>query len=66
RSDGAFLKTLNAHSFKLEENNFWYPRKLVMQNHLNGKRTEMLVNEVAFNPGLKAADFSERALRRGR
>ncbi|MCG8672987.1 MAG: outer membrane lipoprotein-sorting protein [Pseudomonadales bacterium] len=64
--DGAFLKTLAAHSFKLEKNNFWYPRKLVMQNHLNGKRTEMLVNDVAFNPGLKVADFSERALRRGR
>ena len=38
---GAQIKTLIASDFKLYENRFWRPMKMVMTNHITGKATEM-------------------------
>jgi outer membrane lipoprotein-sorting protein len=38
---GAHMKTLISSDFKMFENKYWRPMKMVMTNHLTGKSTEM-------------------------
>lgn len=38
---GAHIKTLTSSEFKLLENKYWRPMRMVMTNHITGKSTEM-------------------------
>lgn len=45
---------------------FWRPLTLNMVNQQNGKSTQITINNLAFNVGLKDADFNQNTLKRAR
>ena len=57
-------KTLVSSDFKLFENRYWRPMKMVMTNHLNGKSTEMLWASYDFRAHLTATDLEPYSLGR--
>jgi len=61
---GTLLKTMTADRFELYKERFWRARRLVMQNHVTGKGTEMLWSNFDFDTELKSEDFTTRALER--
>lgn len=61
------LKTLTAADFRQHDGRFWRADKLVMQNHLSGKSTELHWENFRYGVGLVAErDFSTTSLRRAR
>jgi len=61
------LKTLTAHDFQLHKDRFWRADRLVMQNHVTGKSTELHWENFRYGVGLVAErDFSTTSLRRVR
>ena len=60
------LKTLTAHGFKVYGEGFWRPDRMVMENHQNGKTTELVFEGWEFGSGLAEDDFTPSRLRRAR
>lgn len=59
---GAHMKTLTSSEFKLFENRFWRPMKMVMTNHLTGKSTEMRWSSYDFKANLTAEQMAPFSL----
>jgi hypothetical protein len=57
-------KTLISSDFKLFENRYWRPMKMVMSNHLSGKSTEMLWSAYDFKVHLTPNDLEPFSLGR--
>ncbi len=62
----SLLKTLSYSDYKLYLGKYWRALTSNMQNHQNGKSTELKWDNYAFNNGLKERDFSKNALKRVR
>jgi outer membrane lipoprotein-sorting protein len=64
---GSLLKTLALSDFQFYENQFWKPGRMFMENHENGKTTELLWSNFRFRVGLiDERDFSTNSLKRAR
>ena len=59
---GAMIKTLISSEFKLYENRFWRPMKMVMTNHITGKSTEMRWSSYDFKVHLTAEQMAPFSL----
>ncbi len=63
----SLLKTLTVSDFELHEDEFWKPARMFMENHENGKTTELLWSNFRFRVGLiDERDFSTNSLKRAR
>lgn len=58
------LKTLTWEGYRAYGEGFWRPARMVMQNHQNGKSTELIFSDWRFGTGLTAEDFTPTRLRR--
>ncbi|TNC79266.1 MAG: outer membrane lipoprotein-sorting protein [Oleiphilus sp.] len=63
---GDLLKTLKSTNFKKHLNKYWRAEQMVMNNHQNGKSTELIWSNFRFNEGLKDSDLSKNSLKRAR
>lgn len=54
---GDLLKTLNTHDWTLYNERFWRPSRSSMVNHQTNRSSDMLLNEVELQIGLKKSDF---------
>ena len=63
---GDHVKTLEVTGYRLYEDRFWRADRFMMVNHVSGKSTEILWQNMAFGTGLDAADFDKSALKRAR
>ncbi len=62
----ALLKTLNYRDYQQYLGQHWRPGMMQMENHQNGKSTDLVFSEWAFATGLTEGDFTPSRLRRGR
>ncbi|HBC55855.1 MAG TPA: outer membrane lipoprotein-sorting protein [Gammaproteobacteria bacterium] len=62
----ALAKTLEAREYKLYLDKYWRPHNLTMVNEIDGKRTELLIDEYQFRVDLADDDFTQASLRRAR
>ena len=62
----ALLKTLSYHDYEQYLGQYWRPDLMAMENHQNGKSTDLVFSEWAFASGLSEGDFTPSRLRRGR
>ena len=62
----ALLKTLTYHAYGQYLGQYWRPDLMAMENHQNGKRTNLEFSEWTFAAGLSDGDFTPTRLRRGR
>lgn len=62
----ALLKTLQFTDYGQYLGKYWRAGKMLMQNHQNGKSTDLVWEGYEFNLGLKGTDFSQSALKRVR
>jgi outer membrane lipoprotein-sorting protein len=62
----SLLKTLKMEKYQLYLDKYWRPMRAEMYNHQNGKSTELITHDLAFNNGLKETDFNESTLKRAR
>lgn len=62
----SLLKTLSFEGYQQYAGQFWRADKLKMQNHQNGKSTELVWSGYQFKSGLDDADFNKNALKRAR
>lgn len=60
---GALLKTLTFSDYDQYLGRYWRAGKLHMENHQNGKSTELLRQNYRFGNGFSVGDFSENALK---
>ncbi|MGI9627748.1 MAG: outer membrane lipoprotein-sorting protein [Longimicrobiales bacterium] len=60
------LKTLNSLGYQSYAEGFWRPDRMVMENHQNGKTTELVFEGWEFGSGLAEDDFTPSRLRRAR
>ena len=60
------LKTLTSDGFRSYGEGFWRPDRMVMENHQNGKSTDLLFDDWKFGSGLEEDDFTPSRLRRTR
>ncbi|MBK6618537.1 MAG: outer membrane lipoprotein-sorting protein [Nitrosomonas sp.] len=60
---GALLKTLTFSDYQQYLGRYWRAGKLRMENHQNGKNTELLRQNYRFGNGFREMDFTENALR---
>ncbi|MEM0941419.1 MAG: outer membrane lipoprotein-sorting protein [Bacteroidota bacterium] len=58
------LKTLEYVDYKQYLDKYWRADLLVMTNHQNGKKTELIFSDYAFKVGLSDVDFTQNSLRR--
>ena len=63
---GSLLKTLKNEDFKQYLGKYWRPMKASMNNHQNGKSTDLIWTDYQFNVGLTARDFSKNSLQRAK
>ena len=63
---GSLLKTLKNEGFKQFLGKYWRPMKASMNNHQNGKSTDLIWTDYQFNVGLTARDFSKNSLQRAK
>lgn len=59
-------KTLSLSDYQQYEEKFWRPKTQKMTNHMNGKSTDIYMNNIQFKTGLSDADFNRNALKRAR
>jgi outer membrane lipoprotein-sorting protein len=59
-----FLKTLAYESYLQFEGRFWRPEKMLMSNHLNGRKTLVEWSNYRFGNGYRASDFKPGSLDR--
>ncbi len=62
----ALLKTLIYHAYEQYLGQYWRPGLMAMENHQNGKSTDLVFSEWRFDSGLTEGDFTPSRLRRGR
>jgi outer membrane lipoprotein-sorting protein len=62
----SLLKTLTSYDYKEYQNEYWRPDRMVMENHQNGKSTELLFEEWSFTNGVSDNEFTASRLRRAR
>ena len=62
----ALLKTLEFSDYQQYLDKFWRAGKMQMQNHQNGKSTDLVWEDYEFKLDLKDSDFSQTALKRVR
>jgi outer membrane lipoprotein-sorting protein len=62
----ALLKTLLLKDFKLYKDKYWRPMLSQMENHQNGKSTDLVVHSIEFDTGLNEKDFNQATLKRAR
>ena len=62
----ALLKTLSFSDYKQYLGKFWRANVQEMQNHQNGKSTELTWSNYQFKTGLKDSDFNRNSLKRAR
>lgn len=58
------LKTMTVKEYTLLEDRYWRPTRSVMQNHQNGRSTELVWRNIELKTGLSESDFSQQNLRR--
>ena len=62
----ALLKTLVYEGYEQYLGQYWRPSLMAMENHQNGKSTDLVFSEWTFDGGLTDGDFTPSRLRRGR
>ncbi len=62
----ALLKTLTYHGYEQYLGEYWRPSLMAMENHQNGKSTDLRFSEWEFATGLAEGDFTPSRLRRAR
>jgi len=62
----ALLKTLTYHDYKRYLDRYWRPDRMSMENHQNGKSTELLFLDWRFANGFTEGDFTPTRLRQAR
>ncbi len=60
------LKTLTYHGYRQYLGEYWRPDTMTMENHQNGKSTDLVFAEWAFGNGLMDDDLTPSRLRRAR
>jgi outer membrane lipoprotein-sorting protein len=60
------LKTLTSVGYRSYGNGFWRPDRMAMENHQNGKSTDLVFDGWQFSSGLDEDDFTPSRLRRAR
>lgn len=60
----SLLKTLTNSGFQLYLERYWRPMSSLMENHQTGKSTQLLWENLQFQTGLSAEDFSQTSLER--
>lgn len=60
----ALLKTMSMTGYQKHKGRYWRAGRMVMSNHLTGKKTTLTWKNFKFNSGLKANDFTVNSLRR--
>ncbi len=60
------LKTLVFNEYKQYLNKYWRANEQMMNNHQNGKSTQLLWNGYQFRTGLTERDFEKNSLKRAR
>ena len=58
------LKTLTASGYREYAEHYWRPDRMEMENHQNGKSTELVFKEWKFGTGASDRDFTSSRLRR--
>lgn len=61
---GDLLKTLSFEDYRLYQERFWRPHKMLMVNHQTGKSTDLIYSEYTFGVGLNENDFVKGVLKR--
>jgi len=61
---GALLKTLTYHEYEQYLGKYWRPGRMRMENHQNGKSTDLLFSEWRFANGFSESAFTPSRLRR--
>ena len=59
------LKTLTLSDYRLYNDQFWRTHLLIMENHKNGKSSDLAYSEYKFGLGLADRDFVKGVLERG-
>lgn len=62
----ALLKTLTFSDYKQYLDKYWRSHNLFMENHVTGKTTRLIWEEISFRTGLTEKDFSRSSLKRAR
>ncbi len=62
----SLLKTLTFSDYKLYLDKYWRSHKQNMTNNQTKKSTDYLIEELAFNTGLKTKDFNKATLKRAK
>ena len=60
------LKTLTSDGYQSYGDGFWRPDRMAMENHQNGKSTDLVFEQWQFGTGLEEDDFTPSRLRRAR
>ncbi|WP_416306627.1 outer membrane lipoprotein-sorting protein [Neptunicella sp. SCSIO 80796] len=60
------LKTMTMSEYKQYLGKYWRPLQLDVVNHLTGKSTRLVINDIKFNTGLDDNDFNKNSLKRAR
>ena len=62
----ALLKTLTFSKYKKYLDKYWRSHDLFMENHVTGKQTRLVWENISFRTGLSEKDFSQNSLKRAR
>ena len=62
----ALLKSLTYHGYQQYGGKFWRPDRMTMENHQNGKATDLLFSNWVFGAGVDEGAFTPTRLRRAR
>ena len=62
----SLLKTLTYQDYEQYLGQYWRPNMMAMENHQNGKSTDLVFSDWTFDGGLSEGDFTPSRLRRGR
>ena len=62
----ALLKTLTFSKYKKYLDKYWRSHDLFMENHITGKKTRLVWENISFRTGLTDKDFSQNSLKRAR
>ena len=60
------LKSLVYHGYEQYLGQYWRPNLMAMENHQNGKSTDLVFSEWTFDNGFADGEFTPSRLRRGR
>lgn len=63
---GMHLKTLLLSEYQRYLATYWRAHSMVMENHQNGKRTQLHLSDMVFQTGLTERDFNTHSLKRAK